>query len=517
MPNYWLDSVAGDDGNAGSSFESAWRSLARLLKDPASLEPVRMPPGTKIKLKCGSVSYGQLDIVASGTAEEPIVVEAYGEGPKPIISAGRLIPVNAPWKRQDNGEYSLLVGPGSSIAVLVRTGRQGGHVLLGLGDEGRLAEDSYALAKDAGMTKRRLVYRPPSGTTPDEFSFELSKRNRAISVSGDYVTVSDLDARLGNEPATVFASGAHVVFERCAVRFGRAFGLAVQGPGSIVEDCLVEHNRSTGLYILGAAAVNSTVRSCASRYNGRLGTFGEQGMDRGGIGVQANNALIERNTVHDNGTLSGKKAGGDDAIALSGCSGARVLHNAIFNSARGAIGMSCCSASHGHQFSGNVIARWNLIEGYRRAAIAVKACGSENPGGMAVCHNTIWSDQETASLVGIALRQPSPADVLRSARVFNNLVYLPGNEAADSRGIRLTRERQFKDVQIDHNNVYVGSARNYEAFVGIFETAEKFSEATAVGDDAGYEQHGLNKEPGFVEACARLTRSRGSRWRLGRR
>jgi parallel beta-helix repeat protein len=72
-------SADGDDGQAGTSPETAWRSLARA--GAASLRP-----GDRLLLARGSSFSGRLDLKASGTEDAPIVVTAYGAGTAPQIT-----------------------------------------------------------------------------------------------------------------------------------------------------------------------------------------------------------------------------------------------------------------------------------------------------------------------------------------------------------------------------------------------------------------------------------------------
>ncbi|MEP9403704.1 family 16 glycoside hydrolase [Sphingomonas silueang] len=76
---YYVDAVAGDDANTGTSAASPWRTLAR-----AGAATLR--PGDAILLKAGSVWTGQsLDLRGSGAPGAPIVVDRYGSGARPVI------------------------------------------------------------------------------------------------------------------------------------------------------------------------------------------------------------------------------------------------------------------------------------------------------------------------------------------------------------------------------------------------------------------------------------------------
>lgn len=77
---YYVDSFNGDDDADGLSEESAWKSLDKL-------NAIQFQPGTQILFKRGGVWNGQFKPKGSGTADAPIIVDAYGENPsRPIIN-----------------------------------------------------------------------------------------------------------------------------------------------------------------------------------------------------------------------------------------------------------------------------------------------------------------------------------------------------------------------------------------------------------------------------------------------
>ena len=76
--SYHLDCVAGDDGAVGLGPESAWRSLGRL-------SGLVLEPGDRLLLRRGCSWVGPLRVPWQGSAEWPVVVGAYGEGPLPAI------------------------------------------------------------------------------------------------------------------------------------------------------------------------------------------------------------------------------------------------------------------------------------------------------------------------------------------------------------------------------------------------------------------------------------------------
>ncbi len=76
--SYFVDSIDGDDGAAGTSEAAAWRSLSR-----ASAH--RYEGGDRLLFRSGSSWRGSLLLKGSGKEGSPIVVGRYGAGPLPRI------------------------------------------------------------------------------------------------------------------------------------------------------------------------------------------------------------------------------------------------------------------------------------------------------------------------------------------------------------------------------------------------------------------------------------------------
>ncbi len=75
---YYVDSESGDDSNSGTSAAEAWRSLDKV-------NAVIFAPGDRILFRAGTRYVGQLRPQGSGKAGRPIIVDTFGEGPKPRI------------------------------------------------------------------------------------------------------------------------------------------------------------------------------------------------------------------------------------------------------------------------------------------------------------------------------------------------------------------------------------------------------------------------------------------------
>lgn len=75
---YYVDSIQGNDDDAGTSPNRAWKSLAKV-------NATTFLPGDRILLKSGAVWRGQLWPKGSGAEGRPIMLDMYGGGVKPVI------------------------------------------------------------------------------------------------------------------------------------------------------------------------------------------------------------------------------------------------------------------------------------------------------------------------------------------------------------------------------------------------------------------------------------------------
>lgn len=78
--NYYIDAQNGNDANVGTSAQQAWKSLDRT-------KGVRLNAGDSLLFRRGCQFRGILNISGQGTSVRRIVVDAYGDGAKPCITA----------------------------------------------------------------------------------------------------------------------------------------------------------------------------------------------------------------------------------------------------------------------------------------------------------------------------------------------------------------------------------------------------------------------------------------------
>ncbi len=107
---YYISSTSGNDINDGQSPEKAWQHLWKIYLKSISRDTFQ--PGDSILLKRGDQWDGQIRLQGNGTAEKPIMLGAYGEGPKPLIYGDNQGAVWQPVTGHE-GIYTTDIGEGS--------------------------------------------------------------------------------------------------------------------------------------------------------------------------------------------------------------------------------------------------------------------------------------------------------------------------------------------------------------------------------------------------------------------
>jgi parallel beta-helix repeat protein len=117
---YYVSSTSGNDNNDGQRPEKAWQHLSKIFVKSFSKEAFQ--PGDSILLKRGDQWDGQIRLQVHGTAEKPITLGAYGEGPKPLIygdnQAARWQPVAS-----HNGVFVADLGEGGVLGFIFLDGK----------------------------------------------------------------------------------------------------------------------------------------------------------------------------------------------------------------------------------------------------------------------------------------------------------------------------------------------------------------------------------------------------------
>ena len=117
---YYISSTSGNDINDGQSPEKAWQHLSKIYLKSISKDAFQ--PGDSILLKRGDQWDGQIRLQGKGTAQKPITLGAYGEGPKPLIYGDN---PDARWEpvAGHKGIYTTDMGEGSILGSILLDGK----------------------------------------------------------------------------------------------------------------------------------------------------------------------------------------------------------------------------------------------------------------------------------------------------------------------------------------------------------------------------------------------------------
>jgi len=288
--DYHVDAQRGDDANSGTRARKAWRSLEK-----ASAAP--LAPGDRLLLRAGGVWRGQLRVTARGTEKQPILVQAYGKGPRPRIEAGGL------------HEDALLVRNAQYLSVsdleLTNDGpgeqpRRGAHVVADNCGElrGLVLSDLY-IHEVRGTQKKKdnggIIFRTLGEQTPSRFIGLRLERNIIWRVDR-----SGIAAQSYHHARTRWFPSLNVVIRDNWVGDVGGDGIVPWATdGALIEHNIVQGaNERAGSYNAGIwpwATDNSVFR--LNRASGVKTLMDGQGFDSD---YNSRNTLLEYNLSHDN-------------------------------------------------------------------------------------------------------------------------------------------------------------------------------------------------------------------------
>jgi len=316
---YYVDSIRGNDSNPGTSPASAWKSLTKV-------NATTFLPGDRILLRSGSAWQGQLWPKGSGREGQPIVIDMYGGGVRPVIQGGGLAEDAVLLKNQEYWEIQHLEITNAGATPRLR---RGVHVAL----------EDYGEAHHVYI--RSLVIHDVNGV-------DSEKANGGIdyTCAGEHTPSRFVDLRIeNNQIYHVDRSGIFGWSDRWQrSKWFPSLGVAVRGnilddiggDGIVVvatDGAMVEHNvvghanqRSEGynVAIWPWSADNTVIQ-----YNEAYSTKGQRDGEGFDSDWNSRNTVIQYNYSHDNdgGFLLVCDDGGQDRRDSAGNTGTIVRYN----------------------------------------------------------------------------------------------------------------------------------------------------------------------------------------------
>jgi parallel beta-helix repeat protein len=530
---YYVDNLAGNDSNSGTSPSTAWKTITRVNR-------ASFAPGDQILFKRGGVWREQLTISSAGMPGNPILVDAYGSGNAPLISGSDLLPVpvwtvcgtcqqyiwTTPVKTQPNivlfngvaGKQQTSIASldsatdwfwASGVLYVWFTGNPGysyrspgvevGSRSLGIGFFGAsyVTVQNLAINGANGKPSNSAVYAQPS--------FQLGKSTHHISLhnlivangAGDGIHLEECQSCIvqGNSLSGIARNGialvsAHANFPvtAAAILNNTVTGSGYDGIGTY--GCAVGATcegilEPAGLFLTGVIVFNNTVhdngagiyfrwtnRSVIEANTSYHNTNTAMHGELEGIELEASSSnTIERNLVSTN-TMSGIELSSDRGAGsvVTGSSGNVVAYNSIHDSGQHGL-FTNASPTSNNAFRYNVV--WNHVNG---------ECFLANGTGHQFYGNTCWNNS-----TGIDLYTSSTTPITANIAVRNNIIAGSIHQA-----VKIESGVSAATLAFDHNAYYNPS------------TALRFVWPTSSGDLTAwrsafsYDLHSLNENPQFL-------------------
>lgn len=290
---YYVDSLGGKNSNTGTAPQSAWQ-------DFSNINDRTLAAGERLLIRRGSVINQELNIGASGTAEQWVEIGAYGEGARPIIRRNQDI----------NDRCALISNPDFLRIRSLVVSRAGKGLTVSYtkpGHGGLLIEDCLAHHIEG-------LYRTDSSGIPEWRDYHPTRDESSAShqvsagirVIGNGRDITLRDCEVFQDSWGFFVQGEQVMLDRIYCHHNYAFNTAphpalVSVRNAVMQNCVFDapgyHAHAGTMGIMLVDPVNLTIRNSTFRNQPDSGCHDEGGIDFEAGGT---NCLIENCTFQNN-------------------------------------------------------------------------------------------------------------------------------------------------------------------------------------------------------------------------
>lgn len=391
--NYYFSSVSGDDSRSyaeAQNPETPWKSISKLNEIFSDLQP-----GDQVLFKRGEEFPGAIYVNQSGQQNAPIVISAYGEGAKPIISGFTTV---TSWSQRGNGIYESAALPVSNqLNMLVVGGKnypmgrypnpddpEKGYLIIDDHSGNSISDDDFPGDRDwtgaelvirsgpwvidrvkiTGHNSNRVNYNQSTSYTPepgygyfiqsdpktlDQFGeWYFNDNNQRVQVYFGSESPLDFKVQAASVDILVEVHGNHVVFDGLSFMGANKFTFFSEDFDSRdlrVQNCDITFSGVDAMYMLGKSGI--VVENCHINHsNNNALTLNYMCLD----------ATIRNNTIRNTGMQAGMGLGSDSKyVALFNRNdGMTCENNRVINT--GYIGID---------FGGdNVLVKNNLVDSF---------------------------------------------------------------------------------------------------------------------------------------------------------
>ncbi len=319
---YYVDSNSGDDNNNGLSADTAWRTIHK-----ANNMISQLPVGSDILFKRGEqFSTHSLYITLGGTATDPVVIGAYGNGPKPVLKNDTHIICSQKDLEHIHVQDIFFQSPGFGSAVSfraenlhditisridIRDSDQNGIFMAAI--DGYLIED--CTIRNCGLSGV-VIY----GTDEDwpPITNGIIRGNEIVDmdpVHGDGITLHKSDGenhgdigsnhllennRIGNcgENAYDLTAGSHITLRNCEGYGSNEIEVLLAADDVWIDRCYFHDGNGDGIYIAPSnrAKISNSIIANMAQHSLVIGSTNGSGNPVSDVEIYHNNIY---NTVNN--------------------------------------------------------------------------------------------------------------------------------------------------------------------------------------------------------------------------
>ena len=251
---YYINADTGNDENTGTSPETPWKTLKKANN-------ANLKPGDQLLFACGCTWHGQLIISTSGLEKNPIIIDAYGIGPLPIISGGEKI---EGWKQSiDENIWECSI---ASTRFYPYWLSRENILLTERNNIEKFDNLEWFYDKNVG-----IIYLKDTSGNPDQTgkSIETGFYTQPVFINGDYIYLANLHLIGGNARTLYLKSCEGIKLKNLILERGGIACLQISGASNIYGDTInIQHiNHGPGIYlnISDATFYNTTVKDAQSK------------------------------------------------------------------------------------------------------------------------------------------------------------------------------------------------------------------------------------------------------------
>ena len=289
---YYVSSSNGSDSNDGLSPATAWKTFAKT----SSVLSGNANPGDTILLKRGDSWDEEFSIKLVGTVSNPVIIDAYGTGAKPIIygdchtnswqavnanvsslnisyANGLAVYENGSWLTEDS-EVDYSSGLSANISAL-----RSGHWFL------------YWL----GSLQQVYVYPSTPGTSD---LLVIRDENMHISSGSSYINISNINLTRSNHGIAVWSSN-NINLKNDDGSYMLQYSYYYDhSNNSVIENCTSYMTRDSSIYMWYGQGFVIRNNDFGNIQSNILGTYNVMEASVVGLG-RITSSLVERNYLHD--------------------------------------------------------------------------------------------------------------------------------------------------------------------------------------------------------------------------